>query len=60
MDVAVIFGQSNGIHRVNVVDESGRVQGIISQSDLGRYILSKVTLCGLVWLTVTQSWWWLN
>lgn len=40
MDVAEIFGESNGVHRVNVVDENGKVQGIISQSNLGRYLLS--------------------
>lgn len=41
VDVAEIFGQSNGVHRVNIVDENGKVQGIISQSDLGRYLLSR-------------------
>lgn len=39
MDVATIFGESNGVHRVNVVDEDGKVKGIISQSDIGRHLL---------------------
>lgn len=41
MDVAKLFGESRGIHRVNVVDEAGRVQGIISQSDLGRHLFGR-------------------
>ncbi len=41
-DIATIFGQSFGIHRVNVVGEDGRVKGVISQSDIARFLLSKV------------------
>lgn len=43
LDIAKIFGQSFGVHRVNVVDENGKVKGIISQSDIGRFLLSKVS-----------------
>jgi len=43
LEIAEIFGQSFGVHRVNIVDDSGRVNGIISQSDIGRFLLSKVS-----------------
>lgn len=42
LDIARIFGQACGIHRVNVVGDDGRVKGIISKSDIGRFLLSKV------------------
>lgn len=47
LEIARIFGQSFGVHRVNIVDDTGRVKGIVSQSDIGRFLLSKVNKCSL-------------
>jgi CBS domain-containing protein len=39
-----ILAADNGVHRVNVVDGNGRVQGILSQSDVIKFLLSKKDL----------------
>lgn len=36
-----ILATDNGVHRINVVDSNGRVRGILSQTDVVRFLLSK-------------------
>lgn len=36
-----ILSADNGVHRLNVVDGEGRVQGILSQTDIVKYLLTK-------------------
>lgn len=39
-----LLSQDNGVHRLNVVDGDGRVRGILSQSDIVKFLLSKKAL----------------
>ncbi len=39
-----ILATDNGVHRINVVDGNGRVQGILSQTDVIKFLLSKAHL----------------
>jgi CBS domain-containing protein len=36
-----ILATDNGVHRINVVDGNGRVRGILSQTDIIKFLLSK-------------------
>lgn len=42
--VIEIFSSNLGIHRINVMDENGRVQGLLSKTDIVRFLLSNVLL----------------
>lgn len=42
--VMEIFSSSLGIHRINVVNNQGRVEGILSKTDIVRFLLSKLDL----------------
>lgn len=37
-----VFSKNYGIHRINVVNEQGRVCGLLSKTDIVRFLLSKV------------------
>lgn len=39
-----ILATDNGVHRINVVDANGRVKGILSQTDIVKFLLSKAHL----------------
>lgn len=40
--VVEIFSSNLGIHRINVVNNQGRVEGLLSKTDVVRFLLSKV------------------
>lgn len=41
-----ILAADNGVHRLNVVDGNGRVQGILSQSEIVKFLLARRHLFG--------------
>lgn len=41
-----ILSADNGVHRLNVVDGDGRVRGILSQTDIVKFLISKRSLFG--------------
>jgi hypothetical protein len=44
--VVEIFASNLGIHRINVVNNEGRVQGLLSKTDVIRFLLSKIDVFG--------------
>lgn len=40
--VVEIFSSNLGIHRINVVNNQGRVQGLLSKTDIIKFILAHV------------------
>lgn len=40
--VIEIFSSNLGIHRINVINNKGRVEGILSKTDVIRFFLSKL------------------
>ena len=45
--VVEIFSSNLGIHRINVVNNQGRVEGLLSKTDVVRFLLSKVGAEGI-------------
>lgn len=41
-----IFSSNLGIHRINVMNDQGRVAGLLSKTDLIRFLLSKIEVVG--------------
>ena len=44
--VVEIFASNLGIHRINVVNNEGRVQGLLSKTDVIRFLLAKREVFG--------------
>jgi CBS domain-containing protein len=44
--VIEIFSSNLGIHRINVMNSDGRVQGLLSKTDVVRFLLSKIDVFG--------------
>lgn len=44
--VIEIFSSNLGIHRINVMNDQGRVHGLLSKTDVVRFLLSKADIFG--------------